>query len=119
MAQVVFRPDGKVLAARDDDGTIQAWEVTDGKELRKLRAFGKNVGSMAFHKDGKLLASAGGKDGEVTIWDFDSGKELRSFKAHAGAVWRVVFHPDGTQLATAGADGTVKLWDVAVTQKDR
>jgi WD40 repeat protein len=82
-----------------------------GKELRKFRGHAKEVMSVAFGKDGKLLASAS-NDGSVKLWDFATGRELRTFQAHDGGVARVVFHPNGKQLATAGSDQTLKLWQV-------
>src|SRR5207245_1280824 len=38
-------------------------------------------------------------------------------KGHTGQVWGVTFSPDGKTLATSGADGTIKLWNVALKQE--
>jgi WD40 repeat protein len=97
------------LLSAGEDGIIRVWQLAGGE--RKLRSFGKEVTSIAFRSDGKILAS-GGKDGAIKLWDYAKGKELRAFKGHTGSVVRVVYHPDGKMLASAGADQTVKLWDV-------
>src|SRR5262249_11819691 len=57
--------------------TVQLWDVTSGKELRKLRAespSGYNA-AAAFAPDGKTLAVSSGVS-TVRIWDTESGKEL-------------------------------------------
>src|SRR5436309_7888395 len=122
VSQVVFSPDGKLLASACDDRMIRLWDVAAGRELRKLQGHagikgkgverGQIVTSVAFSPDAKLLASAAANEGTVRLWDVATGREVRTIKAHAGTVARVVFHPDGKKLATAGADGTVKLWAV-------
>ena len=99
------------LASGDESGMIRIWDVAMGKELRQFPGKAKEIMSIAFGKDGKLLASAG-RDGSVSLWDPACGRSLRSFQAHAGG-GRVVFSPDGKQLATCGTDQTVKLWEVS------
>jgi WD40 repeat protein len=102
---------------------IRLWDVDTGKELRKLEghsgaagkgvARGQIVTSVAFHPDGKLLASAAAFENTVRLWDVASGHPLGASRGHTGTVTRVVFHPSGKKLASGGEDGTVKLWDVS------
>ena len=99
-----FSWDGKYLATYGLVDPVAIW-------VRRLQAHSKEVMSVAFREDGKLLAS-GSRDGEVKLWEFPSGKEMRALKAHTDAVTKVVFHPDGKQLATGSYDGTVKLWNL-------
>jgi RNA polymerase sigma factor (sigma-70 family) len=66
--QVVFSPNGKVLAVPDLDGAIRLIDVATGKERRALRGHQGAVRALAFSRDGKVLAS-GSADTTILLWD--------------------------------------------------
>ena len=88
---------------------------------------GRDVYSVAFHPDGKTLAS-GGWDNTVRIWDRATGKELRRFTASTGPgsehsrVQSIAYSPpDGKFLAagiSGGAAGVV-IWEVTTGKEAR
>ena len=120
---VAFRPDGKLLASADADGTVRLWNpVTRRAVGPPLHATARHgVYGVAFSPDGKLLASAGG-DGTVRLWDPATGRRVGKTLHASGrttaryGVRAVAFSPDGKLLASAGADGTVRLWNPATGQ---
>ena len=73
--------------------------------------------AVAFSRDGKLLAAAGG-DGMVRLWNPATGQPVGAPlpAGTGGGVTAVAFSPDGKLLASAGADGTVRLWNPATRQ---
>jgi WD40 repeat protein len=110
--------------------TSRLWDVSSGKEVRKL-AIGKKlqlgamrtIGNLAFSPSGRLLAvsseetSPGG--GAITergigLWDPATGKELRRLPAagllHSGDL---AFSPDSATLLAVGDDCTIRRWQVA------
>jgi WD40 repeat protein len=70
-----------------------------------------DINCVAFSRDGRQLASAGG-DGAIQIWDCRSGGVVQRIAAHPGYVSCVAFHPDGRHVASVGADRQVAVWDL-------
>jgi len=65
--------DSRVLSA-SEDGTAILWDVSDGKELRRV-AHGKPTTSAAVSPDGTRIATAG-DDKLVRLWNTADGKVL-------------------------------------------
>jgi WD40 repeat protein len=76
-----FSPDGRILAVVDCDGQVRLWDVSRGREVRRLLEHGAWGVSLAFSPDGKALAT-GGADATVLIWDVN---ELVPRRGPAGA----------------------------------
>ena len=109
---IVFSPDGTLLADSGHDGRIRLWDVASGQVARTLAHGTQNdVHDIAFSPDGKLLVSVG-TDYTVRLWDVASGQTLHTM-SHNNGLYGVAFSPDGRLVASASCDRTVKLWDVA------
>ena len=72
------------------------------------------IGSVAFSRDGRLLASAN-SNGVVNIWNVSERQVPYPIRlsGHRDAVEDVAFSPIADVLASASDDGTVMLWDAA------
>lgn len=68
--------------------------------------------SVAFHPDGKILAT-GDADGEIHLWSVDNLQPLLRIKAHSSWVRSVAFSSDGNILASGSDDQLVKLWNTS------
>ena len=70
------------------------WEVETGQEVATLTGHTGYVNSVAFSRDGKLLAS-GSDDKMVKLWEVETGQEVATLTRHRGLVSSVAFSPDG------------------------
>ena len=112
IGSLAWRPDGKMLAL----GAFREVRLVepDGRAVASLPGHAETVRAVAFSRDGKLLAAAGGqpgRGGEVKLWDIASRKELRAIKGHADCIYAVAISPDGKLIATSSYDKLIKLWD--------
>jgi WD40 repeat protein len=76
---VAFNPDGSLFAAGsslDGKGEVRVYQAADGKLVSKLET--GPIYTLAFHPDGKQLASAG-FDGMVRLSDPQTGKVIKEF----------------------------------------
>jgi WD40 repeat protein len=117
---VAFSADGKTIAiqgsgGRDPSAEIRLFDVTTGRELRKLSSTGHGR-SLGFSPDGKVLATAEPAR-PVRLWDAETGKEMHALGGDEGDAF-FAFSPDGKAVVT-GRDGSTALWDVATGKEIR
>jgi WD40 repeat protein len=68
IANVVFSPDGRTLAASYQDGKVILWDTGDWSARQTLDpGDGATIGALAYSPDGRLLA-AGDQDGAGFVW---------------------------------------------------
>ena len=109
-----FSPDGRVLAAAGADRAVYLLDAATWKVTRKLTGHPEIIVSLAFSKDGRLLATggfsglAGRHPAHVTVWDCASGNITRSLPT-PDAVWSMAFSEDGSLLANATGEKAVTL----------
>jgi WD40 repeat protein/V8-like Glu-specific endopeptidase len=104
--------------AADDQSCLHIVDTNRWTEVSSYKYPWGSIWSLAFNRNGDLLASGGG-DGRARIWKFQDEGGAATLTAigqpiEVGAeIWGVPFNPDGTTFATAGLDRQVKIWNVS------
>jgi TonB family protein len=107
---MAFRPDGHLIAAGGEDGSLQSWSISKEWTNETLRETGCAVTDLAMSPDGNLLAAAGCK---IELWDLQGGGVIASLGDEVETYGAVGFSPEGTELFAVGQDGAVQVWSVA------
>jgi WD40 repeat protein/serine/threonine protein kinase len=116
---MAFSPDGRRLACSTRRRGVVVLTTGTGREEFALRE-DLGVLSVAFHPNGRCLATAG-ENLRIKVWDLTGRSEPRRFPGHAGAVYSLAISPNGHQVALAGAYNTghafpgktLRLYDLA------
>jgi WD40 repeat protein/tetratricopeptide (TPR) repeat protein len=122
-----FSPDGRSFATGSDPqhiptGELRLWDTSTGRLLFPPIPHTNRVSAIAFHPDGKLVAT-GDYSGLVRTWDLSTGREIGRPLHQGGAIVTAFsFSPDGKILAVGlsrehtGKPGT-RLWNVTTRQR--
>jgi WD40 repeat protein len=104
-----LRPDGRVLAAGQGDGTVTLTDTRTLRPLARLRVVpGGPVRGLGYVPHSPLLV-AGGDHGFLALVDPGSGR-IDRLAGHAGTLMAPSFSADGRLMATVSAGDKVMLW---------
>ena len=104
--QLVFRPDGKVLATVGADGAVKVWDVDHGVELATLKADREAIQCLAFSPDGRLLL--GGSSGsKIFVWDQSWNCSRRLPAPGPEGVTQIGFTANGQFLVASLGDNAI------------
>jgi WD40 repeat protein len=113
VASVAYSPDGEFLACVTIEGRIRLLRVADDTLAWSTQASTGAIESVAFSRDGRLLAIGGGNR-LAQIWTMSEGAWPVTMRWPRGLwprrVHCVAFSPDRRLLATASGDSTVCFW---------
>jgi WD40 repeat protein/serine/threonine protein kinase len=118
LRQVVFSPDGRLLAAGGARGFV-IWDAETGRMISRSEEKRLAADRLDFSPDGMTLAVAATYDSGVRLHDVATGRELRQLRGHAGFITGVLFSPDGTSLVSSSVDHTAAVWNLRAESNPR
>ena len=109
LVPLAFSPDGTYLVEEDRSGLIVR-EVSTQREVTRLD---HSANLVAFHPDGKYLASARFFDHSIRVWELPTGREVALMLYEAGhELTSLAFSPDGTQIVSTDWQGSARFWEI-------
>lgn len=117
LSRVAISPNGGLLAAVGEKGTVVLFDAKDGNPPKRLEGHVKteDVPFAVFHPKGDWLATAG-DDRRILFWSLPEGEKLEKEWQAPDQVWALAVSRDGKRLASAGRDGIVTLRNVHTGQ---
>ncbi|KAL4877446.1 WD40-repeat-containing domain protein [Aspergillus karnatakaensis] len=112
------RPDGRILVAGDDSGTLQVFDVSSRAILKTWKDHKQPVWVAKFSPSDPTTLLSASDDRTVRLWDLPSETSVKTFVGHSDYVRTASFMPGS--LASSGSlvsgsyDRTVRLWDPRV-----
>jgi WD40 repeat protein len=109
---VGFSPDGMVALSSGADGllggTIRLWDISTGKEIRRI-VDEDFIKYAAFLPEGKKILS--GQATTLKLWDATTGEQLLTFDQKT-FIDSVALLPDGTTALAGSRDGDIRIWNL-------
>jgi WD40 repeat protein/serine/threonine protein kinase len=103
-----FSPDGEYLAAGDDNGKVELWNVHPLELIAVMGRHAARVKAVAFSPDGKRVVSSS-DDKTIALWNVGSRSLARRIGTHVAPVRSVAFSPDGKHIVSGEHDKSVRI----------
>ena len=114
--ELVWNPDGSLLASGSEDGTVRVWQPSTGSApLYVLRGHTDAIRALAWSPSGHTLASFS-YDETICLWDANTGQHIATLIDSKPAVKR---RRRGTEPFVSAASGTVTIEKVYIPTDDR
>jgi WD40 repeat protein len=110
VSQVVFSPDGQLIATASEDKTAGIWQQ-NGMLRAFLKGHTDKVTAVSFSPDSSILATASA-DRTVRLWKQDGTPLNIILRGHQDSITSISFSPDGKNIVTSSYDRTVKVWSL-------
>jgi WD40 repeat protein len=117
-ADVVFSPDGTLLASTSHDFTVQVSPLDDPDATVVLEPHLGAVFDIELTPDGSHLLTSS-EDGTMRTWAVDGWELLDDVTTSPGGWYSMAFSPDGALLAVSDADGRISIIDPATAAVER
>ena len=99
------------------DKTIRLWNLKDFTSKMLFQGHGKDVLSVGFSSDNRMIVSAG-RDRTIRMWNTLGVLKWTIDSAHDDWVSQVLFSKDkNTYIISAGWDKKIKIWDQNMNMK--
>jgi WD40 repeat protein len=98
-----LQPGREALGGRRGSETVTLWDVSSGRSIASLNGHAKEIISIAFSPDGKVVAATeinGVYPPGITLYDPATGRDLATFEGHQDTVNSLTFSRDGALLAS-------------------
>jgi WD40 repeat protein/uncharacterized caspase-like protein len=112
-------PDG-TIASGDRSGEIRLWDGKTGSFRKVLVRQNREVGSLSFSPDGKMLLSSAGKGKgphDNRVYDLASGRETITCRGYDNTVVATAISPDSRWAAIGGFNGEIHIWDLQTGER--
>ena len=107
---IAVTPDGSVLVAGTDDGTVRVWDLPSGAPRWTFTGHHGEVDRVAISSDGRRAASSA-RDSTVRVWDLATGRPLRVLadRQYGGPV---AITADGRHVVSVAYDHRIRVTDI-------
>jgi WD40 repeat protein len=115
---MAFHPAGTELAVGGYH-EITIWSPETGSLLRRITNVAQRTFSLAYNRDGTILAAASGtpgRSGEAKLFDPQAGSRIRTLISTPDVMLSVCFSSDSTRLACGGTDNAIRIFETATGQ---
>ena len=113
ITHVAVSPNERLLAASTTNEVI-VWDVSTGRQLKRLREQNETYARIMFSRDCRQLVTSG-RTNQLSVWDVESGTRAQRVSGggdpNAG-VLAIAFLPDDRGVVTAGNDGLIRVWRI-------
>ncbi|EPX72225.1 WD repeat protein Pop3 [Schizosaccharomyces octosporus yFS286] len=109
--RLCISPNKRFLAAAENPH-VRLYDINSNSQLPLMTFEGhtNNVTGVAFHCDGKWLATSS-EDGTVKVWDMRAPSVQRNYD-HKSPVNDLFIHPNQGELISCDQSGRVSAWDL-------
>jgi WD40 repeat protein len=113
LISLAVSPNKNIVACGSQDNSVHFWRRSTGQDSM-MSGYPSKPSSLAFSRDGLLLATNGGE--VITVWSFEGNgpEDTRPavLEVHKDLVTSLRFSAEGYRLITGSKDGIVAIWDL-------